>query len=127
MNIATLPSKVDSDSLFQGLVEQLQFVHGAENWSQCVSALTRWEDEHLLEPDPSVEALARHKKILERLIFFGQLCALVCSHPDFNDDETTEMVEATQAVLRQKLRMWHGPRVSREKSDSILEEVFPES
>ena len=73
MNIATLPSKVDSDSLFQGLVEQLQFVHGAENWSQCVSALTRWEDEHLLEPDPSVEALARHKKILERLIFFGQL------------------------------------------------------
>ena len=127
MSSVSLTLALESDSLFQSLVDRLQFAQAAEHWSRCVSDLTRWEDDNLLDPVPPTQKLAEHQKIIERLIFFGQLCALVSSHPDFDDDQTAEMIEATQAVLRQKLRMWHGPRMTREKSDRILKEVCPGS
>jgi hypothetical protein len=126
MSSATLTRPLESDSLFQSLVERLQFAQAAENWSRCVSDLSRWEDDYLLDETPAVGKLTQHKKILERLIFFGQFCALISSHPDFDDTPTAEMIEATQTVLRHKLRMWHGRRMSKQQSDLILKEVFPE-
>lgn len=53
------------------------------------------------------ERLERHRKTVERLIFFGQLFMLVASHPDFDDSETAEMIRANLEVLRDKLRMYH--------------------
>ena len=51
---------------------------------------------------------------------------LVASHPDFDDAKTAEMIEANQQVLRDNLRMWHGPRMSKEESDRILSACFPD-
>ena len=116
---------LDSEALFQKLVDRLQFSTAAEEWSGCINDLNRWEDEHMLGDNPSPETSARHKKILERLMFFGQLCAFVTSHPEFDDAETAGMVFATQQVLRDKLRMFHNP-MSRQEADRILQEVFPE-
>jgi hypothetical protein len=38
----------------------------AEEWSECASALTLWEDEHLLD-NPSEDLLSRHQATVERL------------------------------------------------------------
>ena len=129
MGTATLTGRfqapLDSEALFQKLVERLQFSAAAEEWSRCINDLNRWEDEHLLVDNPGPESHARHKKIVERLMFFGQLCALVTSHPEFDDSETAGMVFATQQVLRDKLRMFHHP-MDQAEADHILAEVFPE-
>ena len=131
MSTATLAAPIDvpldSDSLFQMLVDRLQFAQAAEDWSRCVSNLGAWECEHLLLDHPSPERVAQHKKVVERLMLFGQLCAFIASYPEFEDIETAEMIHATQLVLKDKLRMWHGPRMSDEQADRILKEVFPES
>ena len=36
------------------------------------------------------------------------------------------MIHPTQLVLKDKLRVWHGPRMSDEAADRIPKEVFPE-
>ena len=117
---------IDSDSLFQMLLDRLRFAKAAEEWSRCVSDLSSWEGEHLLVDSPPPERVAQHKKVLERLMLFGQLCAFIASYPEFDDVETAEMIHATQLVLKDKLRMWHGPRMSEAAAQSILKEVFPE-
>lgn len=117
---------LDSDSLFQTLVNRLNFAKAAEEWSRCVSNLSSWEGEHLLVDNPAPQRVAQHKQVVERLMLFGQLCAFIASYPEYDDVETAEMVHATQLVLKDKLRMWHGPRMSDEAADRILKEVFPE-
>jgi hypothetical protein len=126
MNSTTLTLDLDSDSLFQNLVKQFNFAESAREWSRCRQRLTAWEDEHLLVDNPPPEKLERHRKTVERLIFFGQLFMLVASHPDFDDLETAEIIRATMEALRDKLRMYHNS-MTREQADRILKEVFPES
>ena len=130
MNTAALATPIEvlleSDSLFQTLVDRLQFAKAAEEWSDCVSNLSSWESDHLLVDQPAPARIAQHKKLLERLMLFGQLCAFIASYPEFDDVETAEMIHATQLVLKDKLRMWHGPRMSEEAANRILKEVFPE-
>src|SRR6266571_2934089 len=92
---------LDSDSLFQTLVNRLNFAKAAEEWSRCVSNLSSWEGEHLLVENPAPARVAQHKQVLERLMLFGQLCAFIAS----DDVETAEMIHATQLVLKDKLRM----------------------
>jgi hypothetical protein len=116
---------IESGSLLQQLLNELQFSKAVEAWSRYINSLNRWEDEHLLTDNPSPEALAKHKGIVESLMFFGQMCALITAHPEFNDSETAGIISATQNVLRDKLRMFHRP-MPREQADLILREVFPE-
>ncbi len=125
MNSATLTLDLESDSLFQALVERFSFAESAREWSRCRQRLTAWEDEHLLVDNPPPEKLERHRKVVERLIFFGQLFMLVASHPDSQDLETAEMIRANMDALRDKLRMYHSS-MSREQADKVLKEVFPE-
>src|SRR6266581_239543 len=76
-----------------------EFPAAAEEWSRCIDNVNRWEEDHLLSGrEPSPEDLAKHRKIVERLMYFGQLCSLVASHPEFGDEETAQMVSATQRV-----------------------------
>ncbi len=128
MSTATTTSsiEIESDSLLQTLVDQMQFPEAVERWSRCINSLNRWEDSHLLVDNPQPEALARHKRIVERLMSFGQVCGLITSRPDFDDFETAGMVSATQQVLLDKLRRFHHP-MSKDQADRILLEVFPES
>jgi hypothetical protein len=110
-----------------GLLERLanEFPASAEEWSRSVNRLNRWEEEHLLVEHPAPEELAQHRKYVERLLFFGQLCALVAAHPELGDVRTAQMVAATQEVLRNKRLMFHEP-MRREEAEMILKEVFPE-
>jgi hypothetical protein len=127
MKSAAVPFDLDdSPSLWDRIVSD--FPSAAEEWSRSINRLNRWEDEKLLPFDnPPPEALERHRKIIERLMFFGQLCAFVATSREYGDDVTAGMVTASQEVLRNKLRMFHRPRMSKEESDRILAEVFPES
>jgi hypothetical protein len=106
------------------LVGQLVFV--VEGWSECVSKLTYWEDNHLLD-NPTPELLARHKEAVQRMLRFGQFLVLANAQAEFPDRNLMPIVEATQSVLRDKLRLWHGSRVSAEESDTILRAAFNES
>jgi len=127
MSTATMtnPIEIESDSLLRTLMDQMQFAKAVEQWSRCINHLNRWEETHLLAENPPEEMLARHKKIIDRLMFFGQMAALLTSHPDFDDWKTAGMVFATQQLLRDKLRMFHHP-MSKQQADRILREVFPE-
>jgi hypothetical protein len=119
---------LESDSLFRTLVERFKFSEAVEAWSRCRQHLTRWEDEHLLVDKPSPEKLERHRSMVERLMFFGQLFAFVASHPEFEDIETAEMIQANQFTLREKYQMFHHPNaMGGGQADRILKEVFPES
>src|SRR5215468_7030301 len=79
-----------------------------EEWSRWRKELTRWEDENLRGENPSPKKLEEHRKMLERLIFFGQIFGFVTSHPDFPDTELAEMVHANQFILREKFQMFHN-------------------
>jgi hypothetical protein len=97
----------------------------AEEWSECASALTLWEDQHLLD-SPSDDLLGRHQATVERLLQFGKLLLSVVEHTDFPDKELTAMVSATQQCLQDKLVMWHGA-MSAEGREKMLAAVFHES
>jgi len=102
-----------------------ELANTVEEWSGFVSALTRWEDDHLLD-NPPPELLADHQKTVRRLLAFGRSLSLVTEGPDFTDRRTAESVAATQLVLEDKLRLWHAPRMDRAQSDRILAGVFPD-
>ena len=58
------------------------FAEAVEEWSAYVSALSRWEDDHLLDT-PTPEVLSEHRTAVDRLLTFGRLLScldsLVCS------------------------------------------------
>ena len=70
-----------------------------EDWGHCVTALSHWEDEHLLE-NPSAELLARHKHTTERLLRFGRFLALATEQAEFPDQPVAQAVAATQRCLQ---------------------------
>src|SRR6266550_1472673 len=120
MSTSALTLDSDSPTWWDRLLSE--FPSAAEEWSRCIDNVNRWEESHLLSgEEPSSEALAKQRKIVDRLMYFGQLCALVASHPEFGDTETAQMVNATQRVLRDKLRMFHHP-MPKEEVERILKE-----
>jgi hypothetical protein len=113
---------------FIGQVEtrlRRELAAAVEDWGLCVTALTHWEDDHLLD-GPSVEMLARHKQNVERLLQFGQFLVLATEQPDFPDRSLASVVMATQQCLRDKLVLWHGPTLSEERRAEILKACFNE-
>lgn len=102
-----------------------EFAAAAEDWSECATALTRWEDEHLLE-NPGTELLQRHKATTERLLRFGKTLSLVVAQPDFPDQELAEMISATERMLQDKHTMWHGTMKPQRRLE-ILQAAFHES
>lgn len=122
MSVETLSVPVVPD--FLGHVQSRllrEFAAAANDWSECVAALTHWEDEHLLD-NPTPELLGQHKATLQKLIRFGELLSRSTEQPDFTDKELAEMVAATQRDYRDKLAMWHGKKMSKEEADKILAE-----
>src|ERR1039458_1427692 len=97
----------------------------AEEWSECASALTHWEDQHLLD-SPAGDLLTRHQATVERLLQFGKLLSSVVENPDFPDKTLAAMVSATQQLLQNKMVMWHGT-MSHAQRENILAAVFHES
>ena len=101
-----------------------EFAEGVAAWGESVTALARWEDEHLLEK-PATEALAAHRRVVDRLIAFGRFLALTTDHPDFPDSALKENVAATLQTLRINIPLWHG-QMPKDKADAILKATFPE-
>jgi hypothetical protein len=125
---ALAATDLESESLFHAFLKRLKFSEAAQEWARLRQSLTRWEDENLLVANPSAEALERHRKMVERLMFFGQFFAFVASHPEFDQVEIAEMIQANQFILREKYLMFHNPNpISDQEADLILKEVFPES
>ena len=120
--VATVDSE-NRPSLLERLLSD--FPANAEEWSRSVNGLNRFEEEYLLVDNPDPRRLVEHRKRVERLMFFGQLCAFVATHPELGDADTAQMVTATQEVLRNKLRMFHQP-MAPEQAEAILKEVFSE-
>ncbi len=124
MEIAT-PTEVLPD-YFEKLEAHIlqEFAEGVAIWGQTVTALSRWEDEHLLD-NPNEEVLAAHRRTVERLIHFGHFLARTTEHPDFPDTALKENVAATLQTLRDKIPLWHGT-IPKEEADAILKAAFPE-
>src|SRR5947207_2303050 len=87
-----------------------------DEWAGLVPELTRWEDEHLLD-NPTPENLAAHKAALDRMLLLIRWLNRGSEAPDFPDRQLAESVAATQQIILDKLRMWHGPRMSKADSD----------
>lgn len=98
---------------------QRDLTAAVEDWSSCVTVLTHWEDEHLIE-NPTPQLRARHKQTTERLLRFGQFLALATEQPEFSHQQLAEIVAATLRCLRDKLSLWHGPVMSEERRAEIL-------
>jgi len=124
MNTA-IPAEVLPD-YFEKLETHIlqEFAEGVAAWGQSVTALSRWEDEHLLD-NPTPDALAAHRRTVERLIQFGRFLALTTEHPDFPDVALKNNVAATLQTLRDKIPLWHGTTPTAE-ADAILKAAFPE-
>jgi len=101
-----------------------EFAEGVAAWGQSVTALARWEDEHLLD-NPTPEAFAAHRRTVERLIQFGRFLALTTEHPDFPNVALKQNVAATLQTLRDKIPLWHGT-MPKAEADAILKAAFPE-
>jgi len=101
-----------------------EFSEGVAAWGQSVTALSRWEDGHLLD-NPGADVLEIHRRTVERLIHFGRFLALTTEHPDFPDTTLKENVAATLQTLRDRIPLWHGT-MPREEAEAILKAAFPE-
>ena len=95
----------------------------ADEWCRCVSALTPWEDDNLLD-NPTADLLASHKTTIENLLRLGRFINRSTGQPDYPDRKTSEIVSAALELLEDKLRMWHAPRMSKEESDRIIAQCF---
>ena len=100
-----------------------ELAEGVAAWGRSVTALAQWEDEHLLE-NPSAEALAAHRGIVEKLIAFGRFLALSTDHAEFPDAELKDNVAATLQTLRDKIPLWHS-RMPKGKAEAIIKSAFP--
>ena len=101
------------------------FEQRINEWCRCRKLLFEWENENLLK-SPSPERLAKHKEMLDLMIFFGQLFSLATSHPTFPRNDLAEQVQATLWILRDQYQAFHGPQMSKEEADRILAAVFPD-
>src|SRR6266700_1358805 len=91
----------------------------AEDWADCLNALSKWEDENLLD-NPTPQLLDQHRQTLEHLIKVGRILKFATEHPDYPDRETAGMVAATLRVLQDIFNSWHvRPRMGKEESDRI--------
>ena len=102
------------------------FSQKVEEWSLCRRDLARWQDENLSEQNPPAEKLGEHKKMIERLIFFGQVFSLATSHPDFPDAELSQQVQPNLWILRDMYQMFHNP-MNPSEADRLVKEVSPEA
>jgi hypothetical protein len=120
-----LPAEVSPD-YFEKLETRIlqEFSEGVAAWGQSVTALARWEDEHLLD-NPTPDAFAAHRRTVDRLIQFGRFLALTTEHPDFPDVTLKKNVAATLQTLRDKIPLWHGT-LPKAEADAILKAAFPE-
>lgn len=100
-----------------------EFAEGIVVWGESVTALARWEDEYLLER-PTAEALAAHRRTVEKLIAFGRFLALTTEHPEFPYAGLKENVAATLQTLRDKIPLWHS-HMPKHQADAILKAAFP--
>jgi hypothetical protein len=120
----TLPAEVLPD-YFEKLQARIlqEFIEGVASWGQSVTALSRWEAEHLLD-NPGADVLAAHRRTLDRLIQFGRFLALTTDHPDFPDTALKQNIAATLQTLSDKIPLWHGS-MPQEEADAILKTAFP--
>ena len=125
METASITSGIDLVKRFEDAV-YADYADKVHQWIECQRALGRWEDENLIDTDPTPEILAMHEQMVKRLIFFGQVFTLAVSNADFPDTMPIRNIEATVWILREQYRMFHNP-MSKEESDGILKEAFPES
>ncbi len=95
-----------------------------EAWGQSITALSQWEDDHLLDSQ-SAEDLAAHRRTIEELLRFGKFLSLTTAHPEFPDKVLSEQVAATLELLQDKIPLWHGT-MSKQKAEEILRACFPE-
>lgn len=100
------------------------FATQVEEVSGLTTALTKWEDNSLLE-NPSPDALKDHKAAVERLLLYCRLLSITTEQERFPDRDTANMLRATQRILEDKLRLWHGARMSQHESEQILSQCFP--
>lgn len=120
-NALTLPLATDIvGRLEKRLLSSLEsFV---EEWSESAAALTRWEDEHLLER-PSGDLMLRHKTTVGQLIRLGKLLSALTADPAFPNDQQHSVVVATLQMLEDKLAMWHG-KMSESERQKIMAACF---
>jgi hypothetical protein len=104
-----------------------EFGAAVEDWGRAVTALSYWEDEHLLDESPRPELLARHKQTVERLLRFGQFLAVSAGEPEFTNDLYAENIKATIRCLSDKLLIWHAPDIGEARRKEILSVCFNES
>jgi hypothetical protein len=101
-----------------------EFTEGVAAWGESVTALSRWEEEHLLDA-PNADVLTAHRRAVQRLIEFGDFLARTTTHREFPDITLKENVAATLQTLRDKIPLWHGTMPRRE-ADALLKAAFPE-
>ena len=125
MNAADL--NVEEEGFFDNFFERKvsEWRKAAVEWSQMVTALKAWEDRHLLIENPPPAEIEFHKQVVNRLLLMGQLLSFITSAPDFLEDGTDSMVNATQRVLRHKRRYFHE-RMDEAEADKLIKEHFPE-
>lgn len=101
-----------------------KFAETARTWSQEVTELSRWQDDHLLDA-PGEDALARNRAAIQHLLWLGGLLGRVVEDENFEDDPTRRMVAATMNTLRDMERLWASPLMSAAEADAVLARVFP--
>jgi hypothetical protein len=126
ISIMDEPSILASPNFLQRAFKRLsdELSADAEDWSAAVQGLRRFQDEKLLD-NPTPENLKAHRRALEMLIAFGSFVANATKFPEFPNQETHAMVEATLQILRDDMVLWHGSQNTPEKSAQILAACFP--
>lgn len=101
-----------------------KFAETARTWSQQVTDLARWQDDHLLEA-PDAGALAKNRAVIRDLLRLGDLIRRVVEDEQFEDAATRRMVGATMNTLRDMDRLWASPPMPVAEADAVLAQAFP--
>jgi hypothetical protein len=101
-----------------------KFAETARAWSQEVTDLCCWQDDHLLDA-PNADALERNRTAIRHLLRLGSLLGRVVEDGNFEDAPTRDMVAATMNTLRDMDRLWASSPMPAAEADAVLARVFP--
>jgi hypothetical protein len=96
-------------------------------WYKKIELFRKGEDQRMFQQDPTLEDLAVHKSLLQRLIADGEHWSLLISQLGMAANAegiTIESVAATLNLLKADYRGWHEP-MPPEQRTKLLKEVFP--
>jgi len=125
MNAAATRDDTSEDSVV-GSLSHWAALNTVENWAKAVDRFRRWERKEIIEKEPSLKDLERHRREGAWFIRWTRFVQTMLMDPEFPVRECAPEVEGRLIQLEQAWETIHDPMPDAE-AEAILKQVFPDA